>query len=116
MKQYELTVLIHPDLEMNLGPAIDKLTQLVESAGGKIIKEVDEGKKKLAYGIAGQDFAIYRFLELELPPEAPQKIENALGIADEFIRHLLVKKDERKEKAGAKRKNGGEETEGKAEE
>ena len=39
MKDYELTVLFHPDLEMNLDPAIDKVKKLIESNGGKIIKE-----------------------------------------------------------------------------
>ena len=48
MRQYELTVLIHPDLEMNLQPALDKIGKIVESVGGKITKEVNEGKKRLA--------------------------------------------------------------------
>ena len=28
MRQYELTVLIHPDLEMNLQPALDKIGKI----------------------------------------------------------------------------------------
>ena len=39
MKQYELTVLIHPDLEMNLTPALDKIKKLIESHDGKIVKK-----------------------------------------------------------------------------
>ena len=31
MRQYELTVLIHPDLEMNLQPALDKIAKIMES-------------------------------------------------------------------------------------
>ena len=45
MKQYELTVLIHPDLEMNLTPALDKINKLIESQNGKIVKETNEGSK-----------------------------------------------------------------------
>ena len=41
MKQYELTVLIHPDLEMNLTPALDKINKLIESQNGKIVKETN---------------------------------------------------------------------------
>ena len=38
MKNYELTVLVHPDLEMNLEPAIAKIKDLIEKNGGKIVK------------------------------------------------------------------------------
>ena len=104
MKNYELTVLIHPDLEMNLDPALDKVKKLIESNGGKIVKEENDGKKRLAYSIAGQDFAVYYFYELELPAEAPAKISSVLNITDEVIRYLLVTVDERKAKMEARRK------------
>ena len=38
MKDYELTVVFHPDLEMNLDPAIDKVKKLIESNQGVITK------------------------------------------------------------------------------
>ena len=96
MKNYELTVLIHPDLEMNLDTATNKIKDLIEKNGGKITKEENDGKKRLAYTIQGQDFAVYYYYELELPTEAPAKIETTLNITDEVLRHLLVTVDERK--------------------
>ena len=66
MKQYELTVLIHPDLEMNLTPALDKLKKLIDSVEGKIVKETNEGKKRLNYSIKGNDYAVYYYYELKL--------------------------------------------------
>lgn len=104
MKQYELTVMFHPDLEMNLTPATDKVKKLIEDNGGTITKESNEGKKRLAYTIAGNSFAIYYYYEVELPPQAPAKINSVLGITDEVIRSLLVTVDERKLKFEAKRK------------
>ena len=102
MKNYELTVLIHPDLEMNLDTATNKIKDLIEKNGGKITKEENDGKKRLAYTIQGQDFAVYYYYELELPTEAPAKIETTLNITDEVLRHLLVTVDERKLKFEAK--------------
>lgn len=102
MRDYELTFLVHPDLEMNPEPATVKIKDLVEKNGGKIIKEQNDGKKRLAYSIKGQDFAVYFYYELELPAEAPAKIESALNITDEILRQLLVTVDERKLKAEAK--------------
>lgn len=104
MRQYELTVLIHPDLEMNTAPAIDKIKKTIESAGGTIREETNEGKKRLAYPIGGQEFAVYYFYTLDLPASAPRKISNAFEITDEIVRYLLVKVDERKVKLEALRK------------
>ena len=98
MKEYELSILFHPDLEMNLDPAIAKVKKLVETSGGKITKEEPEGKKRLNYPISGNDFAIYYYLNAELPAEAPAKISNTLGITDEVIRYLVVKADPRRAK------------------
>lgn len=114
MKNYELTVLVHPDLEMNLEPATTKIKDLIEKNGGKIVKESNDGKKRLSYSIRGQDFAVYYFYEVELPAEAPKKIEGVLNITDEILRYLLVTVDERKLKYEAKqaaRKPHGEDAE-----
>ena len=99
MKDYELTVLFHPDLEMNIDPALDKVKKTIKTAGGNIIKEEAEGKKRLAYSINGQDFAIYYYFDVALPAEAPSKISSTFNIADEILRYLLVKVDTRRAEA-----------------
>jgi small subunit ribosomal protein S6 len=106
MKDYELTAVIHPDLEMNLEPAIDKVRQIVHDAGGKITKEDTWGKKKLAYQINGQDFGIYQYFEVSLPADAPLKISNILNITDEALRYLLVRKDEKLDKKANSKEEG----------
>ena len=88
---------------MSREPATDKGKALSEANGGKITKEANEGKKRLAYQIKGQDFAVYYYYELELPAAAPAKISSVLNITDETIRYLLVAKDPRREKMLAKR-------------
>ena len=104
MKNYELTVLYHPDLEMNLEPALNKVQKIIEDAGGKIVSSNNDGKKRLAYAIANQTFANYYFYALDLPASAPAKISSVLNITDEVIRYLLVAVDERKAKYEAARK------------
>ncbi len=103
MKNYELSVVFHPDLEMNLDPALDKVRQIITSAGGKITGETDDGKRRLAYPIKEQTFGIYYYIDVELPSDAPKKINNAFNITDEVIRYLLCKVDPRREKFAAKK-------------
>ena len=103
MKQYELTVMFHPDLEMNIEAVVSKVKELIDANGGKVTKEANEGKKRLAYTIKGQDYAVYYYLEVDLPAETPAKISSVLNITDEVLRYLLVAVDERKLKLEAKR-------------
>ena len=65
---------------------------------------MSEGKKRLAYPVGSNEFAVYYYYELDLPAEAPQKISNVLNITDEIIRYLLVAVDPRKAKMEARRK------------
>lgn len=103
MKEYELSILFHPDLEMNLDPALDKIRKIIESNGGEIIKEESESKKKMAFSIKGQDFAVYYFFNVNLPAAGPNKISSVLNITDEVLRYMLVKEDVLKAKMAARR-------------
>ena len=95
MREYELTVLIHPDRESELEKALTTVRELVSTSGGKVTKEDNWGKKKLAYRIKKQDFAIYVVMDVELSSEAPLKISNALNISEDVIRYLLVGIDDK---------------------
>jgi len=95
MQQYELTVLVHPDLETEIDKTTATIKSLVTDNGGKVVKEDNWGKKKLAYTIKKEDFAVYVAFDVELPADAPLKISNALNIADYALRYLLVKVDEK---------------------
>ncbi len=95
MKEYELTVLIHPDLEVDLDKPLAKVKGIIADAGGEIVSEDNWGKKKLAYKIDKEDFAVYVYMDVKLPADAPLKISNTLNITDEVLRYLLVKVDEK---------------------
>ena len=50
-KLYELTVLLHPDLEIDLEKPLKKVEKIITDNGGKITKKDEWGKKRLAYPI-----------------------------------------------------------------
>lgn len=105
MNEYELTVLIHPDLEADLETPLKKVRDIITGAGGEITKEDNWGKKRLAYKIKREDFAVYVYMDVKLPADAPLKISNTLNITDEVLRYLLVKVDEKGRKALEEAKN-----------
>jgi small subunit ribosomal protein S6 len=61
--------------------------------GGKIVKEDNWGKKRLAYRINKEDFGVYVCFDLELPSEAVAKVNATFNITDEALRFLLVSVD-----------------------
>jgi small subunit ribosomal protein S6 len=93
MNQYELAVLYHPDLEVDLTKAEEKVAKIVTDNGGKITATDNWGKRKLAYQINGNEHAIYVFYSVEMPGSGVLKVESTLNITDEVIRFLITKPD-----------------------
>lgn len=94
--QYEIAVLYHPDLEVDLTKAEEKVTKIITDNGGKITATDNWGKRKLLYTIKKLDHAVYVFYTVEMPGEGVKKVESTLNITDEVIRYLLVKPDLKK--------------------
>ena len=93
MNQYEIAVLYHPDLEVDLTKAEDRVKKIITDNGGKITATDNWGKRKLAYSIAGNEHAVYVFYTVEMPGEGVAKVENTLNITDEVIRFLITRPD-----------------------
>jgi small subunit ribosomal protein S6 len=93
MSQYEIAVLYHPDLEIDLDKAEKKVQKIFSDNGGKVTATDNWGKRKLAYPIAKQEHAVYVFYTVEMPGEGVSKVEGLLNIADEVIRFLITKPD-----------------------
>src|SRR5581483_4360778 len=93
MNQYEIAVLYHPDLEVDLSKAEDRVKKIITDNGGKVTNTDNWGKRKLAYPIKRNEHAVYVFYAVEMPGEAVQKVESTLNITDEVIRFLIVRPD-----------------------
>jgi small subunit ribosomal protein S6 len=93
LNQYEIAVLYHPDLEIDLEKASKRVEKLFSDNGGKVTNVDNWGKRKLAYPIKGNEHAIYLFYSVEFPSTNLQKVENTLNITDEVIRFLITKPD-----------------------
>lgn len=90
MRDYELVVLLHPDLEINLDKPLKKVKDVITSSGGKVVNQDVWGKRKLAYPIRNENFAVYVYFDIQLPPEAVSKVEGLFNITDEVIRYLVT--------------------------
>ncbi len=96
MNQYEIAVLYHPDLEVDLSKAEEKVAKIITGNGGKITKTDNWGKRKLAYTIKKQEYAVYVYYTVDIPGEGVKKVESTLNITDEVVRYLIVRPDLKK--------------------
>lgn len=90
MKTYELVVLLHPDLEIDPTAPIEKLEKLIANVNGKIVKRDNWGKKRLAYPINKQQFAVYVYFELQLEASKVRPLNDTIQLSEEVMRHILV--------------------------
>lgn len=90
---HELTVLLREDADKD--EAIEKLKTLIENKGGMIVKTEDNGVKRLAYAIQGQEKARYIYFDIVLPQNKASELSSVLNITDTVLRYLLVRTDPR---------------------
>lgn len=90
MRQYEVGVILHPDLEIDLDHSVSKAEGVITNLGGKIISKDSWGKRRLAYRIKKQDWGIYIFFQVEIDPAKIQELDNTLRITSEVMRYIVV--------------------------
>lgn len=94
MRDYELTVLLKPDLtEKELDKEVRLLADLLEKNGAKIKSKKDAVKKPLAYAVGKWTEAHYVYLELTLESDKVNKLDEKVRLEENIIRYLLVRKD-----------------------
>ena len=92
MREYELVAIISPEItEDELPQAMEKLGQLIERQGGKVLSLEQWGRRKFAYPIKHYGEGNYVVTRFELKPERTAELENNLKLSEEILRHLLVK-------------------------
>jgi small subunit ribosomal protein S6 len=90
---YELLYLISNKFsEEEIKPIIEKVNSLIVNNGGKITSKEDLGKKRLAYPIKGFRYGYYSLVDFDLAGEDLIKVDRALRMMNEILRHQIVVK------------------------
>lgn len=95
MRDYELVLVISPEIaEEDVPSTIDKVSQFITGRGGAVAGVNRWGRRKLAYPIHRHMEGNYVVTQFQLDPEQIAGLEASLGLAEEVIRHLVVRTDE----------------------
>jgi small subunit ribosomal protein S6 len=94
MRHYEIVFLVHPDQSEQVPAMIDRYKATVETAGGKVHRLEDWGRRQLAYPINKIHKAHYVLMNIECDQATRDEIETAFRFNDAVIRNLIMKRDE----------------------
>lgn len=94
MNKYELVCIFNPNTdEEKRNQLLDKFKGIIEADGE--IENVDEwGLRKLAYEIDKLKEGYYVLINFTTNPDTPKELDRNLKIADEVIRHMIVRVEE----------------------
>jgi small subunit ribosomal protein S6 len=94
VREYELMVVLDPNLEEAAVEALNtRIASLTTQRGGTVESVDTWGRKRLAYPIGRYRDGFYVLSRLQLPPTAVVEIERALTLTESVIRHLLVRSE-----------------------
>ena len=90
-----LMFIIDPALEDDKKEAaIENVKNIIAEAGE--VSETDVwGLKKLAYPINKKQEGYYVVMQFAAQPELPKELDRRLRIADAYMRHIIIAKDEK---------------------
>lgn len=93
MRAYELMIIIDGDVEDAKAQSFVKVvTDGITAAGGAVHGKPDWwGKRQYAYPINRKETGYYLVVELVAPGGALDELERSFRLADEVVRHKLIK-------------------------
>jgi len=95
MHEYELVVIIHPDLDDEaIDQAMGRIDGWIKDGGGKVDSIDKWGKRRLSYEIQKQNEGIYYLMNVSLMPESIAELERNLMILEPVMRHMIVAKND----------------------
>lgn len=95
MRNYELTFIVHPEVEdEGLASVIEKVSQFITAGNGQVTNVNHWGRRRLAYPIQKQREGYYVLMQVQLDPASINELERNLKLTEQVIRYLLVRVDD----------------------
>ena len=92
MRPYEVVVIVDAGLEDEVIRAtIDRATELIRSRGGTPNRVDRWGKRRFAYELKHRWEGYYALLDVTAEPSVMAELDRMLSLADEVIRHKIIR-------------------------
>ncbi len=91
MRHYEIVFMVHPDQSEQVPGMIQRYTDLINAAEGKIHRLEDWGRRQLAYPINKLHKAHYVLINIEAPQSVIDELETSFRYNDVIIRNMIMR-------------------------
>ncbi|AZQ85783.1 30S ribosomal protein S6 [Colwellia sp. BRX10-3] len=91
MRHYEIVFMVHPDQSEQVPAMIQRYSDIVTNAEGKIHRLEDWGRRQLAYPINKLHKAHYVLINIEAPQAAIDELETSFRYNDVVIRNMIMR-------------------------
>ena len=92
MRQYELMVILDPELDdRTIQPSLEKLLKVVTTDGGSIDTVDVWGRRRLAYEIKKKAEGIYAVVNFTSEPATAKELDRQLGLNETVMRTELLR-------------------------
>jgi small subunit ribosomal protein S6 len=95
VRDYELVLVISPAVgDEGFPTTVERVSNFIKDRGGQV-KDVDQwGRRRLAYPITRFTEGFYSVTHFSLEPTELRALEGNLGLAEDVLRHLVVRQEE----------------------
>jgi small subunit ribosomal protein S6 len=91
MREYEIIIIVHPDLdETAFGEIVTRVSNWITEGGGEVSKTELWGKRKLAYAIRKQIEGQYVLFHTKMLPKFGAELERNLRFLEPVMRFSIV--------------------------
>ncbi|HET8598805.1 MAG TPA: 30S ribosomal protein S6 [Segeticoccus sp.] len=92
MRQYELMIILDPDVEeRTVKTSIDKFLTVVTKDGGRIDNVDIWGRRRLAYDIKKKSEGIYAVITMTTESATAKELDRQLGLSESVMRTKLLR-------------------------
>ena len=96
MRPYEVMIILDSSLEEDaVRAAVDRATDLIRNRGGDPYRVDRWGKRRFAYELNHRWDGYYVLVEAQAEPAVMTELDRALHLADEVVRHKVIRLPER---------------------
>lgn len=93
MRDYDLTVILKPDLgEDGVTATAEKVGSWFSAAGGQVVSITSAGRKRLAYPINHLRDGSYVVLQVKTRPDSLGEVERNLKLSEDVLRYMFLRK------------------------
>jgi len=91
MRHYEIVFMVHPEQSEQVTGMIERYSEIITTAEGKIHRLEDWGRRQLAYPINKLHKAHYVLMNIEAPQAVIDELETSFRYNDIVIRNMIMR-------------------------